>query len=305
MNDAHSGLPFDTVPCVTACTSIGQQQVCLTADVTITPCVVCQPPIVVCLGPAQIVKPSENPCPGGTLSTDGTCRFTISQTLSVKVPISFGANAECQVGQVFCFAATTPPDGDPSDPPLPDRFLFTRSADFYQQNLFPANFTDAELCVAVQSVGANSAFLHALLEGYGCPEKGEPCPSLLPLCCLDRLEALLTPEAVQSAVEELTPEAPSILGQAARQLLALLLNASLATNTPLGLVGGLTMEQSIGLTDFPDAAEMLGSSSTIGALVAAADAALMAFDAGAAQVLEPVLAAANTEGRPSILRCCQ
>lgn len=256
------------------------------------------------------MKKGEDPCPDFDPSPEKCCKFTVAQTLLVRVPVEFAACVECEEGDVFCktdsgsvhepepmasLAALAPA------PARPARFLFTRPAEFYQHQLFPANFTDGELCRAVQEVCANSLFLRDLLAGYGAPLPGEPCPALLPLSCLTRLEALLTPTSAVAVVQERYPDGPSILGLTARQLLTTLLNASLKADTPLGLAGGLSLECTIDLTLFPSAAALLGEKSTVGDLVAAVEDALIDLDPERAQALEPALAAVNTEGSPSIM----
>lgn len=296
-------------PCkepATACDTVVEKSVCVTAKVVVTPKVRCKKPTVICVGPPRIVKHGENPCPDGKLSPDGCCKTTVAQTLLVRVPVEFAACVECEEGDVFCLPPKANHQAErriawPVEPPKPSRFLYTRSADFYQHQLFPANFADDDLCRAVQAVAVHSLFLGNLLSGYGAPAPGEPCPVLLPLSCLTRLEALLTPTSAVIAVQERYPDAPPVLGLTARQLLTTLLNASLSANTPLGLVGGLSLACTIDLSHLPGAAELLGERSTVGALVAETEAALMALDARRANVLEPALAAVNTDGSPSVM----
>lgn len=296
-------------PCkepATACDSVVVQPVCVTAKVTVTPKVRCKTPTVICVGSPRIVKHGENPCPDGTLSPNKCCRTTVAQTLLVRVPVEFAACVECKEGDVFCLPATANHREErraawPGEAAKPSRFLFTRSADFYQHHLFPANFTDEELCRAVQAVNANSLFLGNLLAGYGAPAPGEPCPVLLPLSCLTRLEALLTPTSAVVAVQERYPDAPPVLGLTARQLLTALLNVGLSASTPLGLVGGLNLDCTIDLSQLPEAAELLGKQSTVGSLVAEAEAALISLDVNRAQALQRALAAVNTDGSPSIM----
>lgn len=296
--------PHNSEPCelvATACSTTGLQPVCVTANVIVTPQACCRTPSVTCLGPARIVTPPQVPCPDGTPSPDGTCRFTVAQTILVKVPIDFGAEVECRMGNVFCLPPSTSPNSSAPSTPLRHSQLFTRSSDFFRKHLVPANFRDQELCQAIRNVRTLSSFLDDLLEGSGCPKPGDPCPAIVPLSSLTRLEALLTPEWVSEAVQDETSEAPSILGQATCQLLALLLNVSLSTTTPKGDVGGLRLDYAIDLSLFPEATALLGNSSTIGGLVGATDAALLTGNLTIAKALEPVLSALNIEGTPPIL----
>lgn len=296
--------PCEPLPCdqpVVACTPAAVQPICVTAEITIIPTVTCKKSTITCVGPPRIVRPPQKPCPEGTRSPDGTCRTTISQVLRVKVPVEFGAVVDCRKGDVFCL----PPGSDHKQaaPPPPPRsnFLYTRSATFFQEELFPANFTDGELCRATQTICAHSVCLADLLSGFGCVTSEDSLPAILPLSCLNRLEALLTPATAVAIVQERSPGASPILGQATRQLLAVLLNVSLSATTPLGLVGGLSLDCPIDLRRFPKAVALLGNASTVGALVAAVDAALFGLDVSKAEALEPVLEAVNTEETPSIM----
>lgn len=288
-------------PCsepTTACTPIVVTPVCVTARITVTPKVRCQTPTVICVGNPRVIQHGEKPCPEGILSPNKCCHTTVAQTLLVRVPVGFGACVECEEEKVFCLPSMARQEAEVR-PAAPS--LFTRSADFYQHNFFPANFTDEELCKAIQAIATHSLFLWNLLAAYDAPAPGDPCPVLLPLSCLTRLEALLTPASVVAAVQERRSDTPPIIGLTARQLLATLLNASLSASTPLGPVGGLSLGLTINLSGLPDAAALIGTQSTVGALVAEAEAALMALDAERAEALEPALAAVNTDGSPSIM----
>lgn len=289
-------------PCIepaTACAPVVVTPVCVTAQIIVTPKVRCNTPTVICVGSPRVVKPGETPCPDGTLAPNKCCRTIVAQTLLVRVPVEFGTCVECAEEEVFCLPAMA--NNQAEAVPPTSSFTFTRSADFYQHQFYPANFTDEDLGRAVQAVMAHSLFLGNLLGGYNAPGPGEAQPVLLPLSCLNRLEALLTPVSVVAAVQELHDDAEPVIGLLARQLLATLLNASLRARTPLGLVGGLSLESPIDLSTLPTAAELLGTKSTVGALVAEAEAALTALDSERAEALEAALAAVNIDGSPSIL----
>lgn len=89
------------------CTPIVSSQVCVEADVTITPTVTSGTPIVNCVG-----TPTTATCRslGFTPSVDGTCSFTFAQVLCVNVPITFDADVDADKGDVACGLAFTGPD---------------------------------------------------------------------------------------------------------------------------------------------------------------------------------------------------
>jgi hypothetical protein len=82
------------------CTPIVSKQVCVEADVTITPLVTPGTPTVRCTG-----NPSFGRClprEGFTQSTTGSCTFRVSQLLCVNIPINFDADVETTPGLVAC-----------------------------------------------------------------------------------------------------------------------------------------------------------------------------------------------------------
>jgi hypothetical protein len=89
------------------CTPTVSAEVCVEADVTVTPTVVPGRPIVNCVG-----TPSLTRCRalGYTPSTTNTCTFTFSQVLCVNIPVTFDANATAQRGVVACGLASPAPN---------------------------------------------------------------------------------------------------------------------------------------------------------------------------------------------------
>jgi len=70
------------------CPAIGHQFVSVCLPVEITPFAKVGAPSITCKGEPNI-KPGCTPCRG---TKNGTCSFTISQTLCVEVPVYFGAS---------------------------------------------------------------------------------------------------------------------------------------------------------------------------------------------------------------------
>lgn len=89
------------------CTPIVSSQVCVEADVTITPTVTAGTPTVNCIG-----NPTTATCQsmGFTPSVDGTCSFTFAQVLCINVPITFDADVDAQRGDVACGMPFTGPN---------------------------------------------------------------------------------------------------------------------------------------------------------------------------------------------------
>ncbi|MGN0462493.1 MAG: hypothetical protein ACI4HZ_08625 [Ruminococcus sp.] len=84
------------------CPAKGFQQVSICVPVTVTPFAHAGKTVTKCCGDAKVV-PGDKPCPG---KKNGTCTFTISQTICVEVPVDFGARAT--VGDTFveCLGAS-------------------------------------------------------------------------------------------------------------------------------------------------------------------------------------------------------
>ncbi|MCZ8536484.1 hypothetical protein M9R32_04725 [Paenisporosarcina quisquiliarum] len=93
------------------CTPTVSAEVCVEAEVTVTPTVVALRPTVNCVG-----TPSLTRCRalGYTPSPTGTCTFTFSQVLCVNIPITFDATVEATRGVVACGNAF-PVAGCPDD----------------------------------------------------------------------------------------------------------------------------------------------------------------------------------------------
>ncbi|MGB3261532.1 hypothetical protein [Paenisporosarcina sp.] len=81
------------------CTPTVSAEVCVEANVTVTPTVVAGRPIVNCVGTPSLTRCRDL---GYTPSTTGTCTFTFSQVLCVNIPITFDATVEATRGVVAC-----------------------------------------------------------------------------------------------------------------------------------------------------------------------------------------------------------
>ncbi|MGN1194128.1 MAG: hypothetical protein ACI4SB_01445 [Acutalibacteraceae bacterium] len=84
------------------CPATGYQKLSVCVPVIVTPFAHTGRTITKCCGD-PIVVAGEMPCPG---KKNGSCAFTISQTICVEVPVEFGANAV--VGDTFvdCLGAS-------------------------------------------------------------------------------------------------------------------------------------------------------------------------------------------------------
>ena len=80
----------------TTCPGVGYQSATLCLPVTITPYAMNGPAVVRCCGEMQAVQ-GTNCCTSGTLN--GTCEFTLRQTIQIEVPVDFGATV--QVGDTY------------------------------------------------------------------------------------------------------------------------------------------------------------------------------------------------------------
>jgi len=84
---------------VGGCTPTVSTEVCIEADVTVTPSVTAGDPVVNCIGDPFIGTCEDL---GFTPSTNGTCTFTVSQVLCVNIPLTFQAEAVAVEGDVAC-----------------------------------------------------------------------------------------------------------------------------------------------------------------------------------------------------------
>ncbi|MGN1201948.1 MAG: hypothetical protein ACI4RF_01525 [Eubacterium sp.] len=77
------------------CPTTGFQKASVCVPVVVTPFAHAGKTVTKCCGDPVVVS-GDKPCPG---RKNGTCTFTISQTICVEVPVDFGATA--QVGDTF------------------------------------------------------------------------------------------------------------------------------------------------------------------------------------------------------------
>jgi len=96
-----------TVKADTTCSTIGYQNMDVCVPVTIKPFATAGEVITNCCGNATIT-----PGTGGCKGKDVSCGFTITQTLCVAVPISFGAETEVGATNIVCGDATSEPCKD-------------------------------------------------------------------------------------------------------------------------------------------------------------------------------------------------
>jgi len=82
-------------PVTDICPAVGTQRVSVCLPVTVTPFARVGNIEFSCCGNA-VVMPGVRQCPG---IENGTCSFTITQVMCVKVPVDFGA--ETDVGEAF------------------------------------------------------------------------------------------------------------------------------------------------------------------------------------------------------------
>lgn len=85
------------------CPVTGYQKASVCVPVIVPPFAHTGKTVTKCCGEPVIV-PGESPCPG---KKNGTCAFTISQTICVEVPVSFGATATVGDTYVDCLGAST------------------------------------------------------------------------------------------------------------------------------------------------------------------------------------------------------
>jgi|GEM_PF-686821 len=292
-------------PTQSACSTSAFQQVCVTTQVTVTPDVCCNAPIVTCIGDPSIVTGAASPCPGGVLSPTGSCSFFISQQLCVEIPVQFRATATCDTGQVFCFPPSTSPDACTPTPPVTCPFFEPRSAGFYMQNFNLTDFTAEQLCSAIQCVESRSEYLASLLALGGCPAPGEPCPNATFVTCVAQGNALLVPGTVLAQAQLICPGAPNSFGAATRQFFAGLLNVCFCTTTIGGQqVGGVSPGFTVDLSGFPPAVQALFGPApvTVQTVINVADAAFVACDFATIALIEPVLAAMAQDPGTTIIQ---
>jgi len=86
------------------CDRIVSQQVCVEANVTVSPTVVAGTPVVNCVGRPSLLRCRAR---GFTPSPTGTCTFSVSQVLCVNIPIHFDARATAVRGAVACGLPST------------------------------------------------------------------------------------------------------------------------------------------------------------------------------------------------------
>lgn len=91
------------------CKPIVSTEVCVEADVTVTPIVTPGNPVVNCIGDPFIGTCEEL---GFIPSPNGTCMFTVSQILCVNIPIMFNAEVEAVAGDVACGDVFNTPNCD-------------------------------------------------------------------------------------------------------------------------------------------------------------------------------------------------
>lgn len=84
------------------CSAVGYQSVGVCVPVTVTPFAHAEPTKTTCCG-VPIVTPGETVCSG---KKNDVCTFTISQSICVEVPVSFGASAKVGDTYVDCLGAS-------------------------------------------------------------------------------------------------------------------------------------------------------------------------------------------------------
>ena len=99
------------------CVALVHEELCVDADVSITPIVEAGPPVTRCLEMLRSGEcEHEQPWRRGDCEhrRSGHCCFTVRQTICVTVPLIFGARAEANVAAVSC---ETPKPGPCPAPP--------------------------------------------------------------------------------------------------------------------------------------------------------------------------------------------
>jgi hypothetical protein len=86
----------------TTCPAVGYQSVSVCVPVIVKPFAKTGATTTTCCGEPVIVAGSNNSCKG---TKNGSCTFTISQDICVKVPVEFGATTE--VGDTYVNCKTT------------------------------------------------------------------------------------------------------------------------------------------------------------------------------------------------------
>lgn len=85
-----------------SCPAVGYQKVNVCVPVTVTPFANAGATTTKCCC-EPVVTPGDVSCPG---EVNGVCTFTISQTVCVEVPVSFGAMAKVGDTYVDCLEAS-------------------------------------------------------------------------------------------------------------------------------------------------------------------------------------------------------
>lgn len=84
------------------CPAVGYQKVSVAVPVTIIPFAHAGKARITCCGHPTVIS-GERPCSG---KKDDICTFTISQTICVEVPVSFGAKTKVGETYVDCLKAS-------------------------------------------------------------------------------------------------------------------------------------------------------------------------------------------------------
>lgn len=87
----------------TTCPAIGYQQLNVCVPVKVTPFAKAGKTVTTCCGSPAVIS-GRTSC-GGT--QNGSCSFTISQTLCVAVPVEFGATAAVEETFVDCLGVSS------------------------------------------------------------------------------------------------------------------------------------------------------------------------------------------------------
>lgn len=133
-----------------------------------------------------------------------------------------------------------------------------RSLGFFSQWFSTEEFSDSEICDAIQCISTNSAFFNQLLTETSCADVLIECPETEELEeCAAFIRELLTQSGAQDALTEVCgPGFPPVLNSILRQYLANLLNVCISAETRFGCVGGVLLGYRVDLTD--EQAEALG-----------------------------------------------
>lgn len=92
----------DTEPVDRTCPAVGYQKIAVCVPVNVTPFAHSGPTSTKCCGNPVVVA-GEKPCAG---KKNGVCSFTITQTICVEVPVTFGAVSDVGDTYVDCISAS-------------------------------------------------------------------------------------------------------------------------------------------------------------------------------------------------------